>query len=233
MSAEQRKVSVLDRAKRAFLQMTTPIGYGSDTGLYCGIHMVNIPPMMARVFAIHKYLYALCGGDAAIDFAAAEERLDSVYRKLYEMAACCRENMNEVLAMSRSAGKDLLLGELPEFYSRMADLAETLVKLADFHTKATQAAGNKKRSDFDMILSRFSAKGNDVPELFLAGQEVKLYHFFHDFLKSNYHTMERYHLRFKNHLPKPEQERYNKAFLAYSKIYSDQNNSLTNTETGA
>lgn len=233
MSAEQRSVSVLDRAKRAFLQMTTPIGYGSENGLYCNIHLVNIPPMMARVFAIHKYLYALCGGDAALDFADAEERLDTIYQKLSELANSCKENMEEVLVLSRKAGKELLLGELPEFYSRLAELADMLVKTADFHTKATQASSGKKRSDFDAILNRFTSMGGDVPELFLAGQEVKLYHFLHDFLKSNYHTMERYHVRFRSHLPKPEQERYNKALAAFSKIYPYQGDPLTTTETGA
>lgn len=233
MSAEQRSVSVLDRAKRAFLQMTTPIGYGSENGLYCNIHLVNIPPMMARVFAIHKYLYALCGGDAALDFTDAEERLDTVYHKLSDLAVVCKENMDEVLVLSRKTEKDLLLGELPEFYSRLAELAEMLAKTADFHTKATLASGGKKRSDFDLILSRIPTMGGDVPELFLAGQEVKLYHFLHDYLKSNYHTMERYHIRFRSHLPKPEQERYNKSFAAFSKIYSYQEKPFTATEAGA
>ena len=233
MSAEQRKVSVLERAKRAFLQMTTPTGFGSENGLYCSIHLVNIPPMMARVFAIHKHIYALCGGDSVLDFAAAEERLDTVYRKLHELAMCCHDNMNEVIALSQKTGKELMLGELPEFYWRLSELTATLLNAAELHTRVTRAAGSKSRSDFDLILGRLSSQGGEVPELFLSNQEVKLYHFVHDYLKANYHTMERYHIRFRSHLPKPEQERYNKAFTLFTEIYSQENNKLTATEAGS
>lgn len=230
MTAEQRTVSVLERAKRAFLQMTTPTGFGSENGLYCSIHLVNIPPMMARVFAIHKCLHAFCSGDAALDFADAEERLDSVYDKLHGFALCCHQNMSEVIALSRKAGKDLLLGELPEFYFRLAELTGTLMSMAELHTRVTRAGGGKNRSDFDLILSRLTSAGSEVPELFLAGQEVKMYHFLRDYLKVNYSTMERYHVRFRSHLPKPEQERYNKAFTEFTKVYSD---SISTTEAGA
>ncbi len=217
MTAQQHEsISVLERAKRAFMNMTSPAGYGADNRLFSSIHMVNIPPILARVTAAYERLYALTAGDSGVNYADGEDAADTVYRGIHDLTRICNTNLHEAQLLAQRAEKKLPWGDLPLYFSRLEQISASLLLLASCHTTVVKT---QQDSAFGTMLKRTEVSG-EVPEMILAEQEMKLYHLIRDFVRENHSYVTKQRIRFRNLLPHKELERYMKAYEEFVKVYA-------------
>ena len=70
------------RARRVFLSMASPFGFGGDPKLFCSLDTVNLPPMMGRADAAFEAAKAC--DDAAFRFrhsTMANHRAAEIYQQ--------------------------------------------------------------------------------------------------------------------------------------------------------
>ena len=204
MSSQVRETGKLSsRARRVFLSMASPFGFGSDPKLFCSLDTVNLPPMMGRADAAFEAALRIVEDSGFFDLND-EARL-ARYRTLRTLLGCARENA-EALAALRKNGKRLSLDELAQAYGYLERLSGVL---CDF-----------LRSQIDALnfTGRTFGKGSARPETVSADPELDIFRLMKDFLLGQKDEFDRLRGEFKKLLPAQELERYSKAYTEFTSL---------------
>lgn len=206
MSSQVRDSGKLSsRARRVFLSMASPFGFGSDPKLFCSLETVNLPPMMGRADAAFEAALRIVEDSGFFDLND-EVRL-ARYRTLRTLFGCARENA-EALAALRKSGKRVSFDELTQAYGYLERLCGVL---CDF-----------LRSQIDVMTfsGRTFGKSAARPEAVSADPELDIFRLMKDFLLGQKNEFDRFRGDFKKLLPAQELERYTKAYTEFTSYYA-------------
>lgn len=206
MSSQIREKSKLSsRARRVFLSMASPFGFGSDPKLFCGLNTVNLPPMMGRSDAAFEAALRIVEDSGFFDLTD-EVRL-ARYRTLRDLLGFARENAAALSALPKSE-KRASFDELAQAYGYLEQLSGVL---CDF-----------LRSQIDVMSfsSRTFGKNSARPETVSADPELDIFRLMKDFLLGQKNEFDRIRGDFKKLLPAQELERYSKAYTEFTSFYA-------------
>ena len=206
MSSQVRETAKLSsRARRVFLSMASPFGFGSDPKLFCSLDTVNLPPMMGRADAAFEAALRIVEDSAFFDLSD-EDRLDR-YRMLRTLFGCAREN-SEALAVLRKSGKRISFDELAQAYGYLERLGGVLFDLLQCQLDAMSFSG------------RTFGRSPTRPETVSADPELDIFRLMKDFLLGQKNEFDRLRGDFKKLLPAQELERYSKAYTEFTSFYA-------------
>lgn len=211
MTAAQSDNDLLAKVKNAILSMTSPSGYGADVRLFCSIHTVNIPPMIARAEAAYERACAILKTNI---LAQQEQVRTAVYRDLANLFKTASENVETAVIRARKAGKTLPLPEIGIYYGFLRETSELLYQTCLHQTKI--ASADPKLKD---MLGRTLLAAAQSPDEILEDNELRLVHALSDFIAANEPQCSRMRTKFKHLLPKTEAERYQNAYNEYTACY--------------
>lgn len=193
------------RARRVFLSMASPFGFGGDPKLFCSLDTVNLPPMMGRADAAFEAAFRIVENSGFFDLND-EERL-ARYRTLRKLLTCARENVEALSALQKS-GKRMSFGELAQAYGYLERISGVLCDFLQSQIDVMNFSGR-----------RFG-KNTAHPETVSADPELDIFRLMKDFLLGQKDEFDNLRGEFRKLLPDQELERYNKAYSEYVPLYT-------------
>ena len=213
MAPAENENDLLAKVKSAILSMTSPSGYGTDARMFCSIHTVNIPPMIARAEAAYERACAIL----KTNILAQEDSVrTAVYHDLAALFRTASENVETAIKRARKAGKTLPLPELGIYYRFLYETS-ALLHQSCLH-QAKIASADSKLKD---MLGRTLLAAAQSPDEILEDNELRLVHALSDFIAANDPLCVKMRTKFKHLLPRPEAERYQNAYSEYTACYRD------------
>ena len=207
MSSNQVRESgrLSSRARRVFLSMASPFGFGGDPKLFCSLDTVNLPPMMGRAEAAFEAARRIVENSGFFDLND-EERLVR-YRTLHTLLACARENAEGLSALQKD-GKRKSLGELAQAYGYLERISGVLCDFLQSQIDVMNFSG------------KTFGKNGAHAETVSTDPELDIFRLMKDFLLGQKAEFEQLREEFKKLLPDQEMERYSKAYSEYSTLYT-------------
>lgn len=199
--------SQLSRARKAFLAMASPFGFGADNKLFNSPAAVNLPPKMGRADAAFEFAVKIMEDSSFMEYSDSARLLR--YSSLRDLFACARENSEALSLLSRRMGKKVSFSELAACFEFMERVSGILYDLLRNQTEALHSP-HKVFADFFRRMESDSAD-----------PELELFRMLKNFYFENKTLIADLRTKFRNLLPAHETERYQKSYDEYVRCYGE------------
>ncbi len=214
MKSMKINAGLLEKVKRKFLRMKSPLEFGGGTHRFNTLSVMNIPPEMAHRDAAYEQLELLFNGSR---FDSSSENREKFYTRLNELLEIALEK-TEFIHNASSSQKCQLGSEEMLLYLRL--MQKNLVALQEI--AASQSLIRQNSSTFEEMLENPSAAAFLPLEKTLFTTEVSLYSAVKETLSAVSRQLSVFQSqRRKQMFTKSDSERYATAHEEYTRLYSE------------
>ncbi len=213
MKSMNENSGLLEKVKRKFLRMKSPLEFGGGGHRFNSLSVMNIPPEMAHRDAAYEQVEILF---ASSRFDSASETREKLYARLNELVGIALEK-TEFIHNASSSQKCQLGSEEMLLYLRLVQ--KNLVALQEIASSQTLIRQNT--STFEEMLGNPSAAALLPLEKTLFTTEVSLYSAVKEALAAVSRELVQFQTqRRKQMFTKSDSERYATAHEEYTRLYA-------------
>ncbi len=211
MKSMKENSGLLQKVKRKFLRMKSPLEFGGSHR-FNSLSVMNIPPEMAHRDAACEQIEALFNNSR---FDASSENREKLYARINELLEIALEKTEFIHNASTSAKCHLGSGEML-LYLRL--IQRNLVALEEIAT--SQSIIRQNSSTFEEMLGNPSAAALLPLEKTLFTVEVSLYSAIKEALAAASQQLAQFQIQRRKQFSKSDSERYALAHAEYTRLFA-------------